>query len=121
MSALNLDLAGILWRDVSLIPVGPGAGDRYGVKVDVEGAAVPAKAYFEVTSSDETAGTDRERREEALLVLAPGSGLKARDQVEVDGERWLVVGEPRTLDALWAGAPHHTEARLVRVVEGPSP
>jgi hypothetical protein len=119
VTALNADLAGVLWRTVSIVSVSSGAEDRYGVSTPVEAAPVDVPAYFEVTSADESAGTDRERREEALLVLWPGTGLKARDVVLVDGERWLVDGPPRTFDALWAGADHHTEVTLVRVREGP--
>jgi hypothetical protein len=118
MSAVNADLAGVLWRTVGLVSVSSGAADRYGVVTDVPAAAVEVAAYFEVTASTETGGTDRERREEALLVLMPGSGLKARDLVVVDGAEWLVDGEPRTFDAQIGGAPHHTEATLVRVREG---
>jgi hypothetical protein len=117
--ALNADLAGVLWRPVELVAVTSGPEDRYGVSTDVEGAPVPAQAYFEVTSSEEDAGTDRERREEALLVLWPDAVLKARDVVLVDGERWRVDGPPRKLDGLWAGAPHHVEATLARTREGP--
>ena len=119
MVALNGDLAGVLWRQVELVHVTPGPADRYGVSTDVESDPVPVAAYFEPTAADESAGTDRERRDEALLVLAPGSGLRAADLVVVDGNRWSVVGEPRTLDAQFAGAPHHTEAKLVLLREGP--
>ena len=119
MSALNADLAGILWRTVGIVHVTSGAAGRYGVVADVKAAAVETSAYFEVTTADESAGSDRERRDEALLVLAPGSGLRARDLVVVDGQEWIVSGEPRTLDGLFGGSPHHTEAKLVLVREGP--
>ena len=116
--AVNSDLAPLLWRTVQRVPVTSGAADRYGVVTDVEGDPVDLAAYFEHTNGDETSGTDRERRDEALLVVWPDTGLRARDLVYVDGERWEVEGEPRTLDAD-GGVPHHTEATLVRVREGP--
>ena len=119
MSAVNADLGAILWRTVELHRVTSGPKDRYGVVTYVEGAAESVPAYFEVTETVESAGTDRERRETALLVLWPDVDPKARDVVDVDGERWQIDGPPRTLDALLAGAPHHTEATLVRVREGP--
>ena len=119
--SLNADLAAILWRTVEVRRVSPGEPDRYNVQTDVVGDAEPVLAYFEVTAADESAGTERERRDEALLVVRPEVGLRARDFVDVGGERWIVSGEPRTLDALVAGAPHHTEATLVRLREGTSP
>lgn len=112
------DLVGVLWRTVQVVHVTSGPADRYGVSTPVEGAEVPVAAYFEPTASDETAGTDRERTDEALLIVAAGSDLRARDLVRVDGVEWTVEGEPRTFDTL-PGSPHHTEAKLVLVREGP--
>jgi hypothetical protein len=116
--AVNADLGPLLWKVVQRIPVTSGTPDRYGVVADVEGAPEDLDAYFEHTVGDESSGTDRERRDEALLVTWPGTGLRARDLVVVDGERWEVEGEPRTLDAD-GGVPHHTESPHVRVREGP--
>lgn len=117
--SMNGDLAGVLWKTVQVRRVTSGAVDRYNVPADVLGPAEPLSAYVEVTAVDESAGTDRERKEEALLVTWPDSGLAARDIVEVDGAQWLVDGEPRTFSALQGGAAHHTEATLVRVRQGP--
>jgi len=119
MSALNGDLAGVLWRPVVLRRVTSGAKDRYGVVIDSPGDPETHQGYFEVTAATETAGTDRERREEALLVLWPDVQPKARDVFEVDGEPWLVSGEPRTFAGFAGGAPHHTEVVLLRAREGP--
>lgn len=117
--ALNADLVGVLWRTVQLRRISSGPKDRYGTVTDVLGDPEDVAAYFEVKTSTETAAVDRERRQEALLVIMPGIGAKARDMFEVDGASWVVSGEPITYDALVAGAPHHTECTLLRIAEGP--
>ena len=112
------DLVGVLGRTVTLVHVTSGPEDRYGVSTPVEDGGTDVAAYFEPTASEESTGTDRERTDEALLILAVGSGLRARDLVRVDGVEWHVDGDPRTLDAP-PGVAHHTEATLRRTREGP--
>jgi hypothetical protein len=114
------DLVGVLWRTFQVVHVTSGPVDRYGVSTDVESAEVDVAGYFEPTSSDESNAEDRGRTDEALLILSAvdGSALHARDLVRVDGVEWMVEGEPRTFDTL-PGSPHHTEAKLVLVREGP--
>lgn len=119
MSSLNGDLGALLWQTVYVRRVSSGAVDRYNVPADTLAAPEPLSAYVEVTGSTESAGTARERSQEALLVTWPEAGLRARDIVEVDGQPWLVAGEPRTFAALEGGAAHHLEATLTRISEGP--
>lgn len=70
--------------------------------------------WLEQTRSDEvTADEDTQLADWLLVDPNPDAGLTGRDQVDVDGTMFRVVGPPHI--AYTPRGPHHLEARLAYV------
>lgn len=93
-----------------------GAADGYGgVEDDFDAGTEVAGRVFQL--STEESEIDRDTRTvKATLLVAPSVTIGALDEVEFDGYRWRVDGEPAVAYAD-AGA-HHIVANLLRIDAG---
>lgn len=106
--------------DTVTILTAPVVTDRYGNQTYdwTEATSTEVAALVQVTTGTEIHGVRERQTHDALLFLAGDAVLTGRDRVLWNGSTWAVQGPPAR-PGRPGSPPHHLEARLALIEEGP--
>lgn len=108
--------ADTLIHSVDVFPWQAGADDTYGGVEDSFDTPVTYNGRVFETTTDEFEIDRDTRTVKASLLLAPDAVIGPLDEVEFNGNRYRVDGEPRIAYA--DAAAHHIVANLLRIEAG---